>query len=505
MSAVIRVVVIVSVLLVSACGGSGSGGSGGKTVSSVVSSSSISSATQSSTSQSNVSSQASLSSHSSESSHAVLSSSSNSSLAVTDDFPTGTVDTLPSLAITTDGAAPIVSKEDYVTGQFTLNGVGVAQATGSLEIRGRGNSTWGWPKKPYRLKLTNSAALLGMPASKHWVLLANYADKTLMRNDIAFMLSKNMGMEYAPRSQYVEVKLNGVYQGVYQLVEHIRVAKDRVNIPEMKVTDTDAEKISGGYLMEIDFRYHKDYCKSPDAMWEPYCVNGENLNRQVDFCLDSTHGMNPFCLQSPETLHDPAWSAQRAYIEKYFADTEAALFGSNFKDPDNGYAAYLDVDSVINYYLINELFKNPDGALASAFVYKKRNGKLFFGPVWDFDLSLGNAGYDGVDNIDGWHIRNAPWFKRLFEDPAFEAKVKARWNALKANGKFELIFTYAEARATWLEKQQAKNYSVWSITDFAGWIKHGTHGGTGSYDAEVNELIRWQRDRYQWMDTQLSK
>ncbi len=474
MSVVTRIKVIVLAISLGACGGSGSGGGdnkGGNT-------------------------------QSSSSSQSVMSSSS-SSLAIPADFPKGTTETLPTLSLTTDGAAPIVSKENYLTGQFTLNGEGVEQSSGTLEIRGRGNSTWSWPKKPYRLKLTNSTSLLGMPASKHWVLLANYADKTLMRNDITFMFSKSLGMEYTPRAQYVEVNLNGVYQGVYQLVEHIRLAKDRVNIPEMKVTDTDAEKITGGYLMEIDFRYHKNYCIG--NTWESFCVNGENLNRKIDFCIDSNHGMDPFCLQSPETLLDPAWAAQRDYISTYFADTESALFGSDFKDVNKGYAAYIDVDSVINYYIINELFKNPDGATASAYVYKKRGGKLFFGPVWDFDLAFGNAGYSDVDKTYGWRIRESTWFKRLFEDPAFEAKVKARWNALKAEGKFELLFVYADARATWLEKQQVKNYSIWSVTDFAQWILHGSHGGTGSYEAEVKEMIRWQRERYQWMDTQFNK
>lgn len=83
--------------------------------------------------------------------------------------------------------------------------------------------------------------------------------------------------------------------------------------------------------------------------------------------------------------------------------------------------------------------------------------------------------------------------------------MKARWKALKTEGKFELLFIYADARATWLEKQQIKNYSIWSVTDFDSWILHGGHGGTGSYEAEVKEMIRWQRERYQWMDTQLSK
>lgn len=418
------------------------------------------------------------------------------------DFPVGTAEALPVLDITTTGAAPIVSKENYLTGNFSLSGDEQNTLSGELEIRGRGNSTWSWVKKPYRLKLTSSAQLLGMPASRHWVLLANYADKTLMRNDIAFRFGRSLGMEYSPRNQYVELHLNGQYQGIYQLTEHIRIARDRVNIVELKDSDTATPNITGGYLLEVDFRMHRDYCQT--AFWESYCVNGVNLAREETFCVDSAHGMNPFCLDTPETLLEPAWAAQRNYIEQYITDTETTLFGDNFADPNTGYAAYIDVDSAIQYFLVNELFKNPDGAVASFYLYKKRNGKLFFGPIWDFDLAMGNAGYDNVDKTEGWHIRPAPWFNRLFQDPAFEAKVKAQWQLLKTQGKLEEIFQYAQARATWLDKPQEKNYSIWDITDFESWIMHPSRA-TGSYETEVNELIRWQRERYEWIDEQFSQ
>lgn len=432
----------------------------------------------------------------------VQSTSSASQSSIPADFPVGTAEALPVLDITTTGAAPIVSKEDYLTGNFSLSGDGQNTLSGELEIRGRGNSTWSWVKKPYRLKLTSSTELLGMPASRHWVLLANYADKTLMRNDIAFRFGRSLGMEYSPRNQYVELHVNGQYQGIYQLTEHIRVAENRVNIPELKKADTAVPNITGGYLLEVDFRMHKDYCQT--AFWESYCINGVNLAREETFCVDSSHGMNPFCVDTPDTLLDPAWAAQRNYIEQYITDTEAALFGNNFTDPDTGYAAYIDVDSAIQYFLVNELFKNPDGAVASFYLYKKRDGKLFFGPIWDFDLAMGNAGYDNVDKTEGWHILPAPWFKRLFEDPAFEAKVKAQWQLLKANGTLEEIFHYAQARAIWLDKQQKKNYQLWSITDFESWIMHPV-AGMGSYETEVNELIRWQRARYEWIDEQFSQ
>lgn len=489
MAAINRFSLIVLLVLLQACGG----GSGSK-----------SSVAKSADAPSSVATVAS----SSISSSSVISSSSFSSVSssVTSmpaDFPIGTAETLPILNITTTGNASIVSKEAYLTGTFALTGENITAAEGTLEIRGRGNSTWSWVKKPYRLKLTNSVDMLGMPASKHWVLLANYADKTLMRNDIVFMFSRSLGMEYTVRNHYVELTLNGEYQGVYQLVEHIRVAKDRVNVPELKVADINKEDITGGYLMEVDFRMHKDYCKN--NTWESFCANGVNLDREATFCVDSTHGMNPFCLDTPETLLEANWSAQREYINKYITDTEMALFGDNFTDPQLGYAAYIDVDSAINYFLINELFKNPDGAVASFYLYKKRNGKLFFGPVWDFDLALGNAGYDDVDKTYGWHIRKASWFDRLFQDPAFKAKVNARWNSLKAEGKLDYIFQYAEARATWLDKQQKKNYTIWSVTDFADWIFHVSHSSAWNYDDEVKEMIHWQRERYQWIDSELNK
>jgi hypothetical protein len=413
------------------------------------------------------------------------------------DHPMGIVEALPILSVNTEGAEPIVSKEVYIKGSFSLAGPGVTAVEGTLDIRGRGNSTWGWPKKPYRIKLTSSTPLLGMPKSKNWVLLSNYADKTLIRNDVAFMFSRRLGMEYTVRSQHVELSLNGSYQGVYQLAENIRIDNDRVDIPEMKVTDTDADAITGGYLMEVDFRLSKNYCIG--NTWDPVCVNDINTQRDIDFCIDSSHGMEPACLANPDTLHDPAWSAQRAYIEKYYADMEAALFGPDFADPALGYAAYLDVDSVINYYLANEVLKNVDGAASSFYLYKKRGGKLFFGPIWDFDLAQGNAGYNQANIASGWYIRDYPWFERLFQDPAFEAKVKARWKALKEEGTLDYITQYAQARATWLDIQQKKNYQIWSIYDFAEWIYHPP---LGTYDLEVKALIDWQRARVAWMDAQ---
>lgn len=385
---------------------------------------------------------------------------------------------LPTLSVTTTNNVAITSKDEYVTGTFRLVGAdGGAPTEGALEIRGRGNTTWGMPKKPYRVKLATSTALLGMPANRHWVLLANYSDKTLMRNDVAFELSRMVGMEYTVRAQFVDLVLNGSYQGVYQLAEHVRIAPERVNIPELKVTDTSATAITGGYLMEVDQR------------------------RGEDFCFNSTRTPMVFCLSNPETLLDPRWARHRAYITNYMQQVDAAIFGSQFADPAVGYAAYLDVESAIGYYLVNEIVKNVDGNLRlSTYLYKKREGKLTFGPVWDFDLAIGNVNYDGADRTDGWHIRPAAWFTRLFQDPAFAARVKARWLQMKADGTIDRLYEHIAARQAYLSKVQVRNFERWPILSTWVWPNRVV---TGSYVGEVSAMNDWLFFRIQWMNAQI--
>jgi hypothetical protein len=396
--------------------------------------------------------------------------------------PSATAEALPLLSITTDSGADVTSKEVYVPARYVLKDASrTVLIEGGTEIRGRGNSTWDLPKKPYHLKLTTSSSLLDMPANRHWVLLANYADKTLLRNELAFQLSRSMGMEYTPRSKAVEVELNGVYQGVYQLTEHIRIAPNRVNIPELKVGDTN---ITGGYLIEIDGR------------------------RGEVFCWNSPRSGMPFCFKNPETLLDAGWEAHRAYIEQYLTQTEEAIFSSNFADPVTGYAAYLDVDSVIQYFLVNELAKTVDGALdrsafPSTFLYKKRDGKLFFGPAWDFDIAFGNVPQAwGALDPEGWYIREASWFTRLFQDPAFAARVTAKWNEWKANGYQQELLRYFDTQAVYLNRVQVQNFERWDILSIQVWPFPTLV--TGSYQGEVTAVKAWLRARMTWMDAQFN-
>ena len=382
---------------------------------------------------------------------------------------------LPVLRITTDNAAPIVSREVYITGQMSLvsNVAGAPAVNGGLQIRGRGNSTWDiHPKKPYRLKLTDKQSLLGMPSSKDWVLLANYSDKSLLRNAMALDLGTRMGFPWSPRSAFVEVYLNERYDGVYQLMENIKVAKDRVNIDELEEADVGADKITGGYLLEVDFR-----------------EDGLTMHSSIDDL--------PIVFQSPE---EPA-PAQEDYIKGYINEFEAVLHSPGFADPATGYAAYIDVDSFVRWYLVNEVFRNVDANMwSSCWMYKPRGGKIFMGPLWDFDLAAGNANYADAFKTEGWHIRNAPWFSRLFEDPAFAARVKLAWNEIKAD-ELPAMFQAITAGSASLQQPQLNNFQRWPILETYVWPNYSI---PGSYAGEITNLKAWLTARIDWIDRQMN-
>jgi spore coat protein CotH len=381
---------------------------------------------------------------------------------------------LPVFYLTT--SAPVVSKDDYVTGNLTIdiNDSPYPQTVTNidLQIKGRGNSTWDMPKKPYRLKFNKKAEMLGFPASKNWVLLANYADKTLMRNSIGFEMGKQFGADFTPSGRFVEVVMNGDYIGNYLLTQQVEVDPNRVNITDISSTDISGDAVTGGYLLELDQRL------------------GE-----VNYFY-TTHGL-PINLNTPDT----PTPEQLAYIKQYIQDTENAIFADNFADPVNGYAKYINVDSFIDWYLVKEIMKDNDGQdFSSIYYYKDRNGKLGMGPVWDFDLAAGNTDYSDCKNPSGWWIMNSVWFSRLFQDPAFKQKVKAKWNDIKVS-KLPGILTFIDKTAEQLELSQGYNFQRWDILKIYVWPNPVV---TGSYQGEVKYTRDWLSQRITWMDQQIS-
>jgi hypothetical protein len=232
---------------------------------------------------------------------------------------------------------------------------------GEMKVKGRGHSTWEMPKKPYKLKLASKASLFGFPADKEWILLANYADKTLLRNSVAMELSRRFGLAYTPqpytpRSRPVELFLNGAYQGTYLFIEQIKIAKERVDIEPMMTTGTAGEALTGGYLLEVDTRLDEPFHFVTD--------------RYVSFNMKDPDGSVP---------------EQLEYIRAYVQQAEDVLYSEEFADPESGYASTLAVDTFVDWILVNEIFKNADAQLlGSCWMTKQRgDGKLSMGPVWD--------------------------------------------------------------------------------------------------------------------------
>ncbi|MCI6858777.1 MAG: CotH kinase family protein [Eubacterium sp.] len=289
-------------------------------------------------------------------------------------------------------------------------------ATYDLEyIRGRGNSTWGTDKKPYKLKLQKKADLFNMGKNKHWVLLADYYDPTHMRNKMTYWLGQELGMEYTPQCVYVDVVMNGEYYGSYLLCEQVRIDKSRVDIDNLEDTPdaTEEPTVTGGYLLSM----------CPQTLQE-----GKTF---------STDRENEFQIESPE-FEEEINEAQCDYIHNYVNDTEKAIYSPDFTD-ENGksYKEYLDVASAIKYYWIQEFSGNGDGFIStSSYLYKKRDienekGKLFFGPLWDFDyVAWGNNDFDFYQCSD-WVHRNSFWFDQLFKDDSFAEEVIQEWPELK--------------------------------------------------------------------------
>jgi hypothetical protein len=388
----------------------------------------------------------------------------------------------PLLTIKTENGAPIDSKENYINSTITIQ---TRNFTGSVdekifeeqsEIRGRGNSTWDlMPKKSYRLKLKNSVEVLGMPKNKHWVLLANYADKTLMRNELAFEISRRMEFAYTPRVKYVDVVLNDQYLGNYMLVEHIRVGKERVDIDELKPNDSD---ITGGYLLEIDER-------KGEPVW-----------------FQTKEAGMIFCVNRPEDIPDN----QKTYISNHIQKIEDILYGKNGANMEAELPQYLDIKSFIDYLLLNELSRNVDGNLRlSTFAYKKRNDdKLYFGPVWDYDIAFGNVNYDDCYLTSGWHAKTkAPWYQKFFSNPTFEKMVKDRWKELRG-GPIANMDSFIDKMAKKMNNSQARNFEKWKILGEYVWPNNDiTQKLPTTYSGEVQYLKTWLDQRMNWMDQQL--
>jgi hypothetical protein len=370
---------------------------------------------------------------------------------------------LPVIKINTKDAAVIDSKDNYVDAKITVDGAGEFEDyEGEMKIKGRGNSTWGMPKKPYKMKFNNKVSLFGEGEDKEWVLLANYVDNSQLKTSAAFFLGDLSRLNWTPDAHFAELFLNEVYQGTYQLCESIKVGENRVNIPK------------DGYLLEID---QEDRMVAEDVYFKTSRIL-VNIKEPAVVKNDSKYN----------------------FVSGFVTDAENALYGPDFKDPAVGYAKYLDIPSFIDWYLINEITKNQDAVFySSCYMNLTTSGKLKMGPLWDFDAAFGQNLEPIVNLPEGFYLRHSRWISRLFEDPNFEKQVAVRFEHFKSNE--DAILDYISKSAAKMNWSAIENNRKWKTLspDISS-----TGLVVDLYKNDVQKMKTWFKTRMAWLDTAFS-
>jgi hypothetical protein len=296
-----------------------------------------------------------------------------------------------------------------------------------------------------------------MPKHKRWVLLANWMDRTIMRNRISFAIAMKTGLAWTPRGEFVELILNGQHKGNYYLCEHIKVDENRVNVDELEDDKTDS-----GYIMELDSYF-------------------DEVNK-----FRSQYYNLPYMFKDPDEVN----SAQFTFLQNYVNTLEYALYNST-KFASREYTQYMDVDSFIDWWLVHELTGNEEPKHPkSSYMHKDAGGKLTMGPVWDFDWET------FTDNLK-FRIPDCMYYGRLFEDPEFKALTKERWNSLKAN--FETIPDFIEAQAEYIKNSEAMNFEMWPNVGYN--INKDTHL---SFDEAILKMQEFYLAKLNWMDSEIN-
>ena len=394
---------------------------------------------------------------------------------------------LPTVVINTKGAQEVTSKEEELSSVvYIVSGEGKKLlATEKTGVRGRGNASWNFPKKPYRLKFDEKQQLLDAPAkAKKWTLINNYGDKTLMRNILAFELSRRFGLAYTPYCHPVDVVLNGEYRGCYQLCDQIEVNKNRVNITEMEPEDVTLPELSGGYLIEVDA-----YASTEASHFY------------------STLG-TPVTIKSPDD--EDIVNAQTRYITDYFNRMENAVFASNFADPETGYRRYLDLDSFLKHFMVGEMSGNTDTYWSVYMTKDRESDKFFTGPVWDFDIAFDNdqrtypieAHTDYIFASKGSVASEAmrQMVNRIVkEDEGARQRLLELWSeARNTKGIDETsLLEYVDKTVELLNESQKLNFLRWNILSER---VHENPQASGSYEGEVAIVKNFIRKRLPQMD-----
>ncbi|MCM1322510.1 MAG: CotH kinase family protein [Bacteroides sp.] len=380
---------------------------------------------------------------------------------------------LPIVEITTNDGGDVLQDDTYVGATMKVYNGDTQTVYENMKISVRGNATAGYPKKPYKIKLQESAALLGMNSeSKKWTFLASYCDKTLLRAELGFKVSEILEMEYTPDRRFADVFVNGEYKGNYLICDSIEQNKNRVPV------DKDM-----GCIIEIDNGYYRN---------EPY-------HFETKICG------NFFTFKHPDgddiKAEDETATAVAEYIEDYVNEFEKVLASENFDDEENGYSKYIDADAFAKWLLVQEITANLD---TNWYFYKKDNTeqtKLKMGPVWDFEWSVGIGWYYGTrpKSADGYVLTKSYYFDRLITDPNFSEKIKTLWN--KKYTEIQNLCKYLDEKAFEIAKSQRCNFARWPILDTQVSV-----GGIplGSYESELECDKQYLANRISWISSHIA-
>jgi hypothetical protein len=412
------------------------------------------------------------------------------------------INSLPLISINTNGN--IIVDEPKVKANLQIKKGDSLIEVHQIGIEIRGSSSQMFDKKSYGFETWDEngedldVSLGGFPEEEDWILYGPYSDKSLIRNILIYDLSNAIG-QYATRTDFYELEINEFFLGTYVLMEKIKRDKNRVAISKNKEED-----ISGGYILKID---------KPTGDGEWY---NESFSFSSKYMPNGSLGQNKntfFLYEYPDS--DDIDNDQKDYIQSYIHNFENTLASEEFKSDENGYRNYIDLDSFIDFFILNEISKNPDGYRLSTFMHKDKGEKLKMGPIWDFNLAFGNVNYCTGSSPEGWIYRFNDvcpddtwlvpfWWGRFMEDLAFVSALKERWNNLRTN-----FFTNSEILQRIASLEENLKISNAAKNNFSKWLVLGEYVWPNdyignSYDDEISYLKDWIVNRMEWLDTEIN-
>ncbi len=373
------------------------------------------------------------------------------------------VSNLPHVYIDTFNGRAISSKTSYVYARmWYVDENDQVTFYDSLQIRGRGNSTWGLAKKPYKLKFHEKQKLLGKgyANTKKWTLLANHGDKTLIRNALTSLMGERAGLKFNPAAKFVDLTINNNFVGNYQLSDQVDVRPHRVNITEQDYPLTDASDITGGYLFEAD--------GSGDFHTSEYWDNESQAMLPPDGFYTSRASV-PMRIHYPEA--DELDQRQIDFAKDFLRQFEERLFSSDFDHPTKGYREYVDSMSLANWYLCTEISGNVDGMYSTYFYKEQQDNHIFWGPLWDYDIAYNNDNRTrvGTNDTERQLMRDASygnvtsWVQRMWQDSWFTSLVGRRYSQLIDEGMEDYLYACIDSLTALLDASQQLNYKRWGI------------------------------------------